>query len=231
MEEYRKLSIKEWAIEDRPREKMLSKGIKSLTDAELLSILIGSGTRNDSALELAKKVMASVNHNLNELCKKSADDLKQVKGIGKARAVSIIAALELGKRRKLSAIIDRKKISSSGDVAEIFQPDLGDLHYEEFWILLLNRANKIIDRQKISSGGITGTVIDVRIILKIAVEKLATSLILCHNHPSGNLVPSEADVEITRKLKDAAKIMDISILDHVIVNDNAYYSFADEGIM
>jgi DNA repair protein RadC len=231
MEEYKKLSIKEWALEDRPREKLVIKGINTLTDAELIAIVIGSGNKGDSAVELAKRMLASVGHNLNELGKKTIDELRTNKGIGEAKALSIVAAFELGKRRKAAIVTEKKKITSSRDIAEIFQPQLGDLPYEEFWVLLMNRANKIISRQIISRGGITGTIIDVRIILKIAIEKLATSLILCHNHPSGNLSPSGADTEITRKLKEAAIIMDIALLDHVIVNENSYYSFADEGIL
>jgi len=231
MEEYKKLNIKEWALEDRPREKLVIKGINSLSDAELIAILIGSGNKNISAVDLAKKILSSAGHNLNELGKKTVDDLQSNKGIGEAKAVAIIAALELGKRRKVAEVIEKKKITSSNDVAELFKTELGDLPYEEFWILLMNRANKIISRQKISRGGITGTIIDIRIILKLALDKLATSLILCHNHPSGNLLPSDADTEITRKLKEAGKLMDISVLDHVIVSDSSYYSFADEGLI
>lgn len=232
MEQPKSLSIKEWSVEDRPREKLLSKGISSLSDAELLAILIRIGSPNESAVDLAKKILMNVNYDLNELGKLSVDKLvKDHKGIGKTKAVTIIAALELGRRRKISEIIIKKKITGSKDIFEIFHSLLGDLPHEEFWILLLNRSNRIIDKYKISQGGITGTVTDVRIILKTAIDKLATSIILCHNHPSGNMDPSEADIKITTKLKEAAKIVDIPVLDHVIVTDYSYFSFADEGIM
>lgn len=231
MAEYKNLTIKDWALEDRPREKLLGKGINSLTDAELIAILIGSGNRNESAVELAKKILKGVKNNLNELGKLTIEDLMASKGIGEAKAIAIIAALELGRRRKQADIMEKKKISGSKDVFEFFQPVLADLPYEEFWILLLNRSNKIIEKFKISQGGISGTVIDVRMILKNAIEKLASSIILCHNHPSGNLQPSEADKKITTKLKDAAGIMDMQVLDHLIITDSSFYSFADEGIL
>lgn len=231
MAEYKNLTIKDWALEDRPREKLLGKGLNSLTDAELIAILIGSGNRNESAVELAKKILKGVKNNLNELGKLTVEDLMASKGIGEAKAVTIIAALELGRRRKQADIMEKKKISGSKDVFEFFQPVLADLPYEEFWILLLNRSNKIIEKFKISQGGISGTVIDVRMILKNAIEKLASSIILCHNHPSGNLQPSEADKKITTKLKDAANIMDMQVLDHLIITDSSFYSFADEGML
>ena len=231
MAEYKSLSIKEWSLEDRPREKLLSKGISTLSDAELIAIIIGSGNRDESAVELSKRILGSVQHNLNELGKLSVDDLQKYKGIGEAKAIGIVAALELGRRRKLSEIIDRQKISSSHDVYEIFHPLLADLPHEEFWIVLLNRSNKIIERQKISQGGISGTVTDVRLILRIALERLASSLILCHNHPSGNHQPSEADIAITQKIKESGKLMDISLLDHIIITDGKFYSFADEGML
>ena len=231
MAEYKNLSIKDWSLEDRPREKLLSKGISSLSDAELIAIIIGSGTRDESAVELSKRILGSVQHNLNELGKLTVDDLQKYKGIGEAKAIGIVAALELGRRRKLSEIIDRQKITSSHDIYEIFHPLLADLPHEEFWIVLLNRSNKIIERQKISQGGISGTVTDVRLILRMALEKLASSLILCHNHPSGNQQPSEADISITQKVKESSKLMDISLLDHIIITDGSYYSFADEGIL
>lgn len=231
MGDYKNLRIKEWALEDRPREKLLNKGIGSLSDAELIAILIGSGSKNETAVELAKKILNNVQNNLNELGKLNVEDLKKLKGIGEAKAITIIAALELGRRRKLSEVKSKKKINGSQDVYEYFQPLLGDLPYEEFWILLLNRSNKVIDQHKISQGGISGTVIDVRMILKNAIEKLACSLILCHNHPSGNLKPSDSDIKITAKLKDSAQIMDIQVLDHLIIADNAYFSFADDGIL
>ncbi|MDX9696006.1 MAG: DNA repair protein RadC [Bacteroidales bacterium] len=227
--EYSNLKIKDWAIEDRPREKLLKKGIASLSDAELIAILIGTGTKNESAVELAKKVLKNANNNLNELGKLEIKDLQKSKGIGEAKAIIITAALELGRRRKVTDIIQKQKISSSNDVFEIFQPLLGDLPHEEFWILLLNRSNKIIDRFKISQGGISGTVIDARLILKTAIEKLASSIILCHNHPSGNKMPSDADDSITRKLVDGGKLLDIKVLDHLIISDTQFFSYADEG--
>lgn len=231
MSEYKKLSIKNWALEDRPREKLLAKGISSLSNAELIAILIGSGSKNESAVELSKIILNKVKNNLNELGKLTVNDLQANKGIGEAKAITIIAALELGRRRKLADILIKNKITSSKDVFELFQQIIGDLPYEEFWILLLNRSNKIIDKLKISQGGTSGTVIDVKLILKDAIEKLATSIILCHNHPSGNTQPSEIDISITTKLKEAAKIMEIPVLDHIIITDSSYYSFADEGIL
>jgi DNA repair protein RadC len=231
MAEYKNLSIKEWSLEDRPREKLLSKGISTLSDAELIAIIIRMGSKDESAVELGKRILNSVENNLNELGKLTVEDLQKYKGMGEAKAIGIIAALELGRRRKLSEGVNRSKIGSSRDIYDIFHPLLADLPNEEFWIILLNRSNKIIDRQKISQGGISGTVTDIRIILKMALEKLASSLILCHNHPSGNPKPSEADISITKKIKESGKLMDISLLDHIIVTDGNYFSFADEGII
>ncbi len=228
---YQKLSIKNWAAEDRPREKMLSKGIRALSDAELIAILIGSGNAQETAVELSRRILAQVNNNLNELGKKSADDLQKFKGIGEAKAINIMAALELGRRRKESEPEEKPQINGSADVARIFRPLLADLPHEEFWILLLSRSNRVIDRQMISQGGLSGTVIDVRIILKAAIEKLASSVILCHNHPSGNLQASEADRNITRKTKEAGLLMDIQVLDHIIIGNEKYFSFADEGLI
>lgn len=229
MEKYSNLTIKDWAVEDRPREKLVKKGVNSLSDAEIIALLIGSGTKNESAVELSKKVLKSANNNLNELGKLNISDLTKMKGIGEAKAITIIAALELGRRRKTSEIIIKKKITQSKDIFELFQPIIGDLPHEEFWILLLNRSNRIIEKIKISQGGISGTVIDVKIILKHAVEKLASSIILCHNHPSGNKKPSSADDTITGKLKSGAELLDIQVLDHIIVADIEYFSYADEG--
>ncbi|MBI9055350.1 MAG: DNA repair protein RadC [Bacteroidales bacterium] len=231
MEDYTSLKIKDWALEDRPREKLLKKGISSLSDAEIIAILLGSGTRNESAVDLSKKVLKNANNNLNELGKLGIPDLTKIKGIGEAKAITIMAALELGRRRKMSEIINKKKITCSNDVFELFQPVIGDLPHEEFWILLLNRSNGIIEKFKISQGGIAGTVIDIKIILKNAIEKLASSIILCHNHPSGNKNPSSADDSITQKLKTGADLVDISVLDHIVIADTKYYSFADEGRM
>jgi DNA repair protein RadC len=228
---YKKLSIKEWAVEDRPREKMLVKGVRSLSEAELLAILIGSGNLEESAVEVSRKILASVNNNLNELGKKSIGDLKKFKGIGEVKAITITAALELGRRRKETEPEEKLKVTSSGDAARIFSPLLSDLPHEEFWVLLLNRNNLVIDKFLVSQGGLAGTIIDVRIILKTALEKLACSMILCHNHPSGNLTPSQADKDITAKLREAGKFMDIPVLDHIIIGNNSFFSFADEGLI
>lgn len=231
MEYKQNLRIKDWAVEDRPREKLIRKGIASLSDSEILALLIGSGTKNETAVELSKRILNGVNNNLNEMGKLSIHDLRKYKGIGEAKAIAIAAAMELGKRRKLSEIINRKRITSSKDVFERFQPRLEDLPHEEFWVVYLNRSNRIIDEQKISQGGVSGTVTDVRIILKQAVEKLATGIILCHNHPSGNIRPSKADSNITQKLKNASAYLDIQVLDHIILGQDKYYSYADEGLI
>ena len=231
MSEYKKLVIKEWAAEDRPREKLLGKGARSLTDAELVAILIGSGNVDETAVELSRRILAAVDNNLNELGRKNIEFLKTFNGIGEAKAVSIAAALELGKRRKEAETTKNNKITGSKDAADHFFPILGDLNHEEFWIMLLNRGNKIIDSFMISQGGVSGTVIDVRIILKPAIEKLASSIILCHNHPSGTMQASDADIKITTKIKNAAELLDIAVLDHLIIGQNQYFSFADEGIL
>ncbi len=231
MEEYTKLSIKNWAVEDRPREKMLASGIQSLSDAELIALLIGSGTRKVSAVDLARQILYMAGNNLDKLGKYSVSDFKKLKGIGQARAISIVAALELGKRRKHTDAPEYAKITGSNEVFNLMYPILSDLVHEEFWILILNRANKVIDKRKISQGGITGTVTDIRLILKMAVDNLATSIILCHNHPSGNLQPSDADISITRRLKESASLMDISLLDHLIISGKSFFSFADENLI
>lgn len=229
---YQKLSIKDWAVEDRPREKLLSKGTSSLSNAELIAILIGSGNRNESAVDVSKRILNDVNNNLNELGKVTIEKLKRdYIGIGEAKAISIIAAMELGRRRKVSGVGEKPKICCSRDVYDIMNPVLADLQYEEFWILLLNRGNKVITHQKISQGGIAGTIIDTRLIMKSAIDQLASSIILCHNHPSGNELPSGQDKNITQKLKEAGKVMDIPVLDHIIITDGTYYSFADEEEM
>jgi DNA repair protein RadC len=230
MSGYEHLRIKEWALEDRPREKLISKGLASLSDAELLAILIGSGSAKESAVDLAKKILKDCNNNLNELGKKSVVDLKRsYHGIGDAKAITIVAALELGRRRKQQEAYERPKITSSSDVFNIMQPILGDLPHEEFWVMLLNRSNKVITKFRVSQGGVSGTVIDVRLILKPAIENLASSIILCHNHPSGNIYPSDADENITQKVSGAAEVMDIKVLDHLIIAAEKYLSFADEG--
>jgi len=231
MSEYKKLNIKEWAVEDRPREKMLSNGPRSLTDAEIIAILIGSGNTKETAVELSKRILASTDNNLNDLGRKGIDYLKTFNGIGEAKAVSIVAALELGKRRKEADVFNKNKITGSKDATDFFQPLLGDLNHEEFWVMLLNRGNKIQDTFMVSQGGVSGTVIDVRLILKKAIQQLASSIILCHNHPSGTMQASDADLKITTKIKEAAKVMDIAVLDHIIIGQSNYLSFADEGLL
>lgn len=225
------LPIKEWAIEDRPREKLLAKGISSLSSAELIAIIIGSGTRSDTAVELSRKLLNIVGNNLIELGKLDLAGLRKLPGIGPAKAMAILACFELGKRRNAATRVPDVQITGSKDVFELFKPFLGDIPYEEFWILLLNRANRIIDKIKISQGGISGTIIDPRIILKNAVDRLASTIILCHNHPSGNLKPSDADIRITTKLKESSQLMDINLIDHIIVTEDSYFSFADEGLI
>jgi DNA repair protein RadC len=222
-------SIKSWAEDDRPREKLMNKGHSALSDAELLAILLGSGSRNESAVDLAKRILAKAENNLSQLGKMTLADLKAFKGVGEAKAITIMAAMELGRRRKQADRLEREKISGSKDVFEIMEPQLADLPHEEFWIILLNRSNKIIRKECISRGGITGTVADLRLIFKPAIESLATGIIVCHNHPSGNLKPSDADVSLTRKIRDAGALLDIHLLDHLIIVEKAYYSFADEG--
>ena len=224
-------SIKFWSEEDRPREKLLLKGKGNLTDAELIAILIGSGTASVSAVELSRNLLKSVNNNLIELSKQSLKDLQQFKGIGEAKAISIVAALELGKRRRSAEGLQRKQITNSKELYDYLQITLADTPYEMFWIVLLNRANHIMKTVKISDGGMTGTVADPKRIFKEVLDNNASSLVLCHNHPSGNVKPSDADVKLTRKLSSAAEYFDISILDHIILGDNTYYSFRDEGLL
>lgn len=225
------LKITDWAVEDRPREKMIRYGTSTLSDAELIGILISSGTKDKSAIDLGRELLAMVNNNLNSLGKLSIADLTKINGIGNARAVTIAAALELGRRRKLAEIPEVVQIKCSKDVADIFQPILSDLMHEEFWILFLNRSNRVISRMKLSQGGISGTVTDVRMAMKKAVECLASGIIVCHNHPSGNLNPSESDSKITQKIKEAGNLLDIQLLDHLIISDKDYYSFADNGLI
>ncbi|MFH0866989.1 MAG: DNA repair protein RadC [Bacteroidota bacterium] len=224
-------SIKSWAPDDRPREKLIGKGKKALSNAELLAILIQSGTKEESAIDIAKRILTQCGNNLIDLSKLSLKDLTKFKGIGSAKAVTIAAALELGNRKRETDALNKKKISASKDVYDIFNPTLSDSAYEEFWILLLNRANKVIDKHCISEGGLTGTVADPSKIFKIAIENKAVGIILCHNHPSGNISPSESDNNITRKLKEGGKLLDISVLDHIIIGDEKYFSFADEGLI
>lgn len=222
--------ITNWSEDDKPREKLMLKGKSVLSDAELIAILIGSGSRNESAVDLSKRILASVDNNLNALGKLSLSQLMQFRGIGEAKAISIIAALELGRRRRGEDAVELKKITSSKIIFEIMQPIIGELPHEEFWIIYMNNSNKVISKSQLSKGGITGTLVDVRIVFKTALEMGATALILCHNHPSGTLIPSDADKQITRKLKLAGDSLEIKVLDHLIVTETSYYSFADEGI-
>ena len=225
------LTIKTWAEEDRPREKLFLKGKNVLSDAELIAILIGSGNKSDSAVDLSKKILASINNDLHKLGKLNLSDLTQFNGIGKAKAVSIIAALELGRRRKGFEVEKKPIIKSSKDAYHVVSNVLSDLPHEEFWVLYLNRKNEIIRKENISKGGVTGTVADSKIIFKFAIEQLACALILCHNHPSGNLKPSATDISLTQKLKEIGAILDAPVLDHLIIGEKDYFSFADENLM
>jgi DNA repair protein RadC len=224
-------SIKNWSQDDQPREKLLYKGRAALSDAELVAILIGSGNRDESAVALCKRILSTVDNNLSQLGKLSIKQLMDFKGIGEAKAITIAAALELGRRRRGEEALQKKKITSSTDVFELLQPIIGELEHEEFWIVYLNNSNKVIQKNQLSKGGMTGTLVDVRLVMKNALEVGATGLILAHNHPSGTLKPSEADKEITQKLKLAAQSLDIKVLDHLVVTEKAYFSFADDGIL
>ncbi|MFX0555344.1 RadC family protein [Maribacter sp. CXY002] len=224
-------SIKHWSDDDKPREKLIQKGRSVLSDAELIAILIGSGSRSESAVELSKRILASVNHNLNELGKLSIKQLMQFKGIGEAKAVTIAAALEIGRRRRGEESVQISKIDSSKDAFEILQPVMGELEHEEFWILYLNNSNKVLHQSQLSKGGITGTLVDVRIVMKQSLELGAVALILAHNHPSGTLKPSQADKNITQKIKTASESLDIKVLDHIIITQKDYFSFADNQIL
>jgi DNA repair protein RadC len=206
------------------------KGKSVLSDAELIAILIGSGSRNESAVDLSKRILASVDHNLNALGKLSLSQLTSFKGIGEAKAISIIAAMELGRRRRSEDVVELTKITSSKAVFEVMQPIIGELPHEEFWVLFLNNSNKILFKTQLSKGGMTGTIVDVRMVYKTALEQNATSIILTHNHPSGKLQASEADIQITKKIKNAGQQLDIPVLDHIIITERGYYSFVDEGI-
>ncbi|CAM4265938.1 DNA repair protein RadC [Zobellia roscoffensis] len=224
-------SIKNWSDDDKPREKLVHKGRSVLSDAELIAILIGSGSRNESAVELAKRILASVNNNLNELGKLSIKQLMAFKGIGEAKSVTIAAALEMGRRRRGEEAQKKSKINSSRDAFDLLQPRIGELDHEEFWILYLSNANKVLHSAQLSKGGLTGTLVDVRVVMRQALEHGAVGLILSHNHPSGTLRPSEEDRKVTQKLKRAAAALDIKVLDHLIITQKDYYSFADEGIL
>ncbi|MBQ0909564.1 DNA repair protein RadC [Flavobacterium sp. F-328] len=223
--------ITNWSEDDKPREKLMLKGKSVLSDAELIAILIGSGSRNESAVALSKRILASVDSNLNALGKLSLAQLTQFKGIGEAKAIAIIAALELGRRRRAEEATELTKVTSSKIIFEIMQPIIGELPHEEFWVIYMNNSNKVIYKSQLSKGGITGTLVDVRLVYKMALEMGATALILCHNHPSGTLVPSDADKQITKKVKTAGESLEIKVLDHLIVTERSYFSFADEGLM
>lgn len=226
---YQQKSIKNWAEDDRPREKLLQKGQRALSDSELLAIIMGSGSRNESAVELAKRILASVGNNWNELAKLKVQDLCKFKGVGEAKAISIITALEIGKRRSMQEFLEKPKVTSSRDVFSFLQSLIGDSPVEEFWVLYLNQSNYVIHKEQISKGGINQTTVDVRLIMKEALSYMATGIILVHNHPSGNLSPSQADIRLTQKIQEAGKLMDIEVLDHLIITQKAYFSFADEG--
>ena len=224
-------SIKHWSEDDQPREKLLYKGKAALSDAELVAILIGSGSRNESAVDLCKRILQQNNNQLHQLQKQSIQQLMQFKGIGEAKAITIVAALELAKRLQLSETKELTKIGSSTDVCKLMQPLIGDLPHEEFWCLLLNNSNKVIYKFQLSKGGLTQTVVDIRMLFKTVLEHLATAIILVHNHPSGQLNPSMADKDITQKIKQAGTTLDIALLDHLIITATDYLSFADEGIL
>lgn len=225
------LTIKAWAEEDRPREKLLTKGKQSLSDAELLAILLGSGSRDETAVGLAQRILKSVENDLNELGKRSIAELMKFKGMGEAKSITIVAAMELGRRRQLTDVKERPQIRSSKDGYLVIAPILMDLPHEEFWILILNRANKVMAREQISLGGVAGTVVDAKVVFRKAIEGMASSIILVHNHPSGNLQPSQQDIDLTKKLKKAGETLDIAVLDHLIVTESGYFSFADESLL
>ena len=224
-----KFSIKQWAEDDRPREKLVLKGKHTLSDAELLAIILGSGSVELSALDLAKRILSSVNNDLYHLGKLTLTDLKSFKGIGEAKAVSILAALELGKRRKFAEKSESSKIISSNDVFDVMKQDIADLKHEEFWILCLRQNNTLIAKHKISMGGVSRTIVDPKLVFNLALKDLASSIVICHNHPSGNLKPSELDIQLTKNIHTNARLLEIALLDHVIVTENGYYSFRDNN--
>ena len=227
----KKLTIKTWALDDRPREKLIAKGKVSLSDAELIAILISSGNREESAVDLSKRILQHTNNNLNRLAKLSLEELMQFKGIGEAKGIAIITALEIGKRCHFEAGSNIPKITASKDVFKIMSPVIGDLQHEEFWVLYLSNSNKVLSKHQLSKGGLTATLVDVRLLFKRALELSAVGVIVCHNHPSGKLKPSDSDVQLTRKIKGAGDTLDIKTLDHLIITEKAYFSFADEGVL
>lgn len=230
-EVYKHLNIKAWAEDDRPREKLVAKGRQALSDAELLAILLSSGNRNETAVQLAQRILGENKNSINQLAKLQLNDLRKFKGVGEAKAVTVAAALEIGRRRVEEETETKQKIVSSKQAYTVLKSKLSDLPYEEFWVIFMNRSNTVIKAECISRGGISGTVVDVRLVLKPAIECLASSVILAHNHPSGNLKPSQEDISLTKKIKEAAKLMDILLQDHIIVGDNNYLSLADEGLI
>lgn len=227
----KRMSIKSWAEEDRPREKLLQIGRQHLSDAEILAIIIGSGNNRENALDLSRRILKSCGNDLDQLGKYSTGELAKFRGIGKAKSIGIVAALELGRRRRELGRKNKRQIDGSPDVYRFIRPFMEDLEHEEFWMITLNRANRIISGRQVSRGGLSGTVADLRTIFKAALEQLASAVIFCHNHPSGSLKPSEADIELTQKLQDAGELLDIEVLDHLIVSDKDYFSFADEGLL
>lgn len=227
--QYPRLSIKDWSVEDRPREKLLNNGRKSLSDAELIAILLGTGTRDESAVELARKVLHNTGNDLNQLSRMGVKDLQKFKGIGEAKAVTIVAAMELGRRRKNGEFNMSSAIKSSSDAYQLMRSTFQDLPHEEFWMVALNRANKPIAKILIGRGGVSGTVADIKLIFKYALEYLASGIIVYHNHPSGNKLPSAPDKKLTEKIRASGKIMDIPLLDHIIITDYDYFSFSDHG--
>lgn len=225
------MNIKSLAEEERPREKLLLRGKQSLSDAELLAIILGSGSKSESSITLAQRILSSVNHNWNELAKLTIRDLCKFNGVGKVKAIEIITSLEIGRRKALQQALKKEKISSSKDAYNILQPIIGDLMIEEFWVIYLSRSNKILSKEKISQGGITGTMVDNRLIFKHAIELNAVSLIISHNHPSGNIQPSNSDIQITHEIKKAGNLLNITLIDHLIVTQTSFFSFADENLL
>lgn len=222
-------NLKAWAEADRPREKLMNQGRNALSDSELLAILIRSGTKKETAVELSRRILNSVSNDLMQLSRLSISDFMKFKGMGEVKAITVMAALELGRRRRSAEAVQLVKVTSSKTVADLFIPLLSDLNHEEFWVLLLNRANNIIGNHQISKGGLSGTVVDSKVIFKLALESSSSSIIMCHNHPSGNHKPSDADLSLTKRIVEAGKVLDISVLDHLIIAGEQYYSFADEG--
>ena len=229
MEPEKRLTIRDWAEDDRPREKLLNKGAAALSDAELFAILIGSGNKNESAVELCKRILGDNHNNLNELARLSIVDLAKYKGIGEAKAISIVAALEIGKRRKTNEVLERTKITQSSDLFELFEPALLDLNHEEFWVAFMNGANKVLETKRLTQGGMKQTVVDVSMLLRMALERSAHAVAVAHNHPSGENYPSREDLQITQKIKTGCDAIGVRLLDHIIIAGGRYYSFAEEG--